>query len=324
MRTPIPFPPSSCVNPCASCHVSVLLTTPSQKRSPSCCGLSCPSTQLPIHSHEPVPCVQMLFRAIPQVSASLPILSHLFSAEWLFRYQYAPRVAFCASSLLDVPCRLKKDLAGSLMQPTQSAQCASGVGSSRNASNFCLACFNEWSTACQKLRSMVTLLQTVCNRSQVPFNSKLCFCLCSVSLQCAAQGQKHWHVVSWQSCWDNLQSAPCFPGHTTFFDTVMNSHGSHPVIQRARSALFRVHCCDRGTVRVSKQTFHLVPCQLLFAPLVFSHERLFDLFTCSLQSQARIEMQSQDRRASLLCFGNVFSEGISVSSLWLDVVLRSP
>ena len=32
----------------------------------------------------------------------------------------------------------------------------------------------------------------------------------------------------------------------------------------------------------------LVPCQLLFAPLVLSHERLHDLFTCSFQHQARV------------------------------------
>ena len=69
-------------------------------------------------------------------------------------------------------------------------------------------------------------------------DSLLCFCLCSLRLQCAAQGQKNWHVVSWHPCWDDLQSAPCFPGHARFFDNVMRSHRSHPVIQRARSAMW--------------------------------------------------------------------------------------
>ena len=38
----------------------------------SCCGLSCPSLQLPIQGREPVPCVQVLFRAVFQVPEMSP------------------------------------------------------------------------------------------------------------------------------------------------------------------------------------------------------------------------------------------------------------
>ena len=51
------------------------------------------------------------------------------------------------ASSLEVRCRLKKVRAGSLMQSIQSAQCASGVGSSRSASNFTFDFSNQLSTA---------------------------------------------------------------------------------------------------------------------------------------------------------------------------------
>ena len=41
-----------------------------------------------------------------------------------------------------------------------------------------------------------------------------------------------------EACGDKLKSASRFPEHSTFFDDVMNSDRSHPVIQRARSALW--------------------------------------------------------------------------------------
>ena len=108
-----------------------------------------------------VPCVQMLFRVVSQLPACLPELSHLFSGECLCRNQFAPcESRLCASSLWDVRCRLKKVPSCS---PSQSAQCASGVGSSRSASKFCLACLDELSTACKIFHSVVALLETVCN-----------------------------------------------------------------------------------------------------------------------------------------------------------------
>ena len=50
-----------------------------QRSSSSRCRLSRPSTQLPIQDHEPVPCVQVLFRIISQAPVCLPKLLHLFS-----------------------------------------------------------------------------------------------------------------------------------------------------------------------------------------------------------------------------------------------------
>ena len=50
-----------------------------QRHTSSCCGQSCPTTQLPTQCHEP--CVQVLSRVVSQMPVSLPQLSHLFSAD---------------------------------------------------------------------------------------------------------------------------------------------------------------------------------------------------------------------------------------------------
>ena len=84
---------------------------------------------------------------------------------------------------------------------------------------------------CQPLVKKSTRLSPSCRQSAVflPLLSEAAV---------SSAGQKNRHVVSWQPCWDDLQSAPCFPGHARFFDNVMHSHRSHPVIQRARSAMW--------------------------------------------------------------------------------------
>ena len=45
-----------------------------QAGSSSCCGLSCPSAQLPLQSREPVACVWTLSRVVSQVPVCLPKL----------------------------------------------------------------------------------------------------------------------------------------------------------------------------------------------------------------------------------------------------------
>ena len=89
----------------------------------------------------------------------------------------------CAPSLLDLWRRLKKVLASSLKRSTQSAHCASGGGSSRVASNLCLACSGEFSTACRNSHRLSPLsLETVYNRLQVSFVSMMCLRLSSLRL----------------------------------------------------------------------------------------------------------------------------------------------
>ena len=82
--------------------VQILLQRSSSRR----CRLSRPSTQLPIQRHDPVPCVQVLFRGAAEVPPNFPICS-LRSAcsETSLRRNADSR--FCALSLLDVRCRLK-------------------------------------------------------------------------------------------------------------------------------------------------------------------------------------------------------------------------
>ena len=89
----------------------------------------------------------------PYVSQNFPVCSlRVACSETSLRRSAESRV--CASCLLDVRCRLKKVLASSLIQSTQCAQCASGVGSSRSASSFGLAFSDEVSPACKKVHSL--------------------------------------------------------------------------------------------------------------------------------------------------------------------------
>ena len=80
-----------------------------QRSSSSRCGLSRPSTQLPIQRHEAVPCVQVSFRAVAQVPACLPKLSPSVLCGLLVQKPVLHRGADnrFGASLLDVRCRLK-------------------------------------------------------------------------------------------------------------------------------------------------------------------------------------------------------------------------
>ena len=112
-----------------------------------------------------------------------------------------------------------------------------------------------------------------------PISPRLCCCcLSSLWLQCAAQGQKNWHVVSRKPCFMIYNLRPALPSTRQSLTMwwIRTGPTCDPVCARCLvQSRCRMHCCDRGTVRVPKQAFHLVSCQLLFAPVVFSHEKLF-------------------------------------------------
>ena len=85
----------------------------------------------------------------------------------------------------------------------------------------------------QKFHSLVSLLQAICDRLQVPSDPRTCCrCVSPLRLQSVSQCQQDWHVVSWESSRNELQSAPRFPEHSAAFHKVMDSNRSHPVIQK--------------------------------------------------------------------------------------------
>ena len=101
---PIPAAASICVLRVASSIFQCSVQLRFQGSPSGCCGLSCPSARLPIQSPEPVPCVQMLFRAVSQVSFCLPELSDMFSARCLFRNQLATQRRQSRLCILSLAC----------------------------------------------------------------------------------------------------------------------------------------------------------------------------------------------------------------------------
>ena len=140
-----------------------------QRGSSSRCKFSLPSTQLPIQRIEPVTCVQVLFRVVAQVPVCLPELPICSLRVACCDTRLSRRVDsfFCASFLLDVRWRLKKVFVVSLIQSTQRVQCASGVGSSRNASILVFAFSKARSNACRNS----TRLSPFCKQSAIACSS---------------------------------------------------------------------------------------------------------------------------------------------------------
>ena len=191
--------------------------------------------RLPIQRHEPVPCVQMLFRAVAQVPVRLPELSHLFSADCLFGYHFASQ---CGQSLLCVVslgCAVENEERlieqVSLMQSTQRAPCASAVGSSRNTASLGFAFSKARSTACRNS----TRLSPFCRQSAIACKSQNLIPARAVDAGCRVHLSVN-RIGRWSR--GSPAGMSPFPEHSTLFHNVMNSNRAHPVIQCARCALW--------------------------------------------------------------------------------------
>ena len=189
------------------CHSQRSVQIRLQRTCSSRCRLSRPSTQLPTQRHEPVPCVQVLFRAVAQVPVCLPKTFHLFLCGFLVQKPDCNAMPAIASCVVSLGCAVQAEERLSRFPPAVDPECPVCVSCrfSRNMSNLDFAFSTELSTAFENSTRLSSLLQAICDRLQVPSDPRTCCrCLPSPRLQSVSRCPQDWHVVSWESSRDEL------------------------------------------------------------------------------------------------------------------------
>ena len=246
-------------------------------------------------------------------SSSRNACSSLSSLFW-WRLSRVMDSFFCASFLLDERWGLKNFWVVSFMQSIKSVQCTSGVGSSRNTSNFIFAFSKELSTACK----ISTRLSPFCKQSAIAYRSHLIRCRsvdvsplwdcrmylktnrigtwsrgsptgmsCSLRPVCQSTGHsyKMWWIPTSPTQWSSVREV-------SFGEKYADSESGNIVVIEVLSVILS---------RFS------ISCPVTFCSSLWSSPS-YGSSTCSstLQCQIRVEIQSQNRCASLLYFCYLF------------------